>query len=336
MKILIVEVNWLGDVLFSTPAIRALREKFPDSFISCLAVPRVREVLENNPRINEIIINDEDGSHRGFRGRMKLSAQLRKKNFDLAVLFHRSFTRALTVYLAGIPRRIGYYTFKRGLLLTDAVSMPKKDSLHRVDYYLRIVKSLGCDIRDRQYEFLTGCKDDIFIDNFLRGEGINGDDFLVCLNAGGNWGPKRWPRENFVRLADRLAVECNAKIILSGSKEDVGLVGQIAGAMEHRPVIAAGKTSLAQLAALFKKTGLVISADSGPLHMAASVGANLIALFGPTSPAITGPIGKGVIKVLQEGIGCVIPCYDKNCDDNKCMREITVEDVLSEVKQMRF
>lgn len=336
MRILIVEVNWLGDVLFSTPAIKALRGKFPDSFIACLAVPRVREILENNPCVNEIIINDEDGSHKGFWGRMKLAAQLRKKDFDLAILFHRSFSRALTVYLSGISRRIGYHTLKRALLLTEPLPMPKKDSLHRVDYYLGIVKRLGCGIQDRNYEFFTSRKDDIFIEPFLAEEGISNDDFLVCLNAGGNWGPKRWPRENFAKLADRLIAEYNAKVIFIGSKEDVGLVKSIAGAMAHKPVIAAGKTSLSQLAALFKKVQLVISADSGPLHIAASVGANLICLFGPTSGPVTGPIGKGVIRVIQKDIGCEIPCYDKNCDDNKCMREITVDDVFSEIKQMHF
>lgn len=352
MKILIVEVNWLGDVLFSTPAIKALRRKFPDSFIACLAVPRVREVLENNPCVNEIIINDEEGIHGGFRGRIRLAAALRKKNFDLAFLFHRSFSRALTVYLSGIPRRIGYHTPKRALLLTDALPMPQKDSLHRVDYYLGIVKRLECDIRDRNYEFFTSRKDDIFIEHFLQEEGLDKEDFLVCLNAGGNWGPKRWPEENFATLADRLISEYNVKVVFSGSKEDVALAESIAGAMAHRPIIAAGRTSLSQLAALFKKVHLVISADSGPLHIAASVGADIIALFGPTSASVTGPIGRGEIKVLQKDIGgstpfttnpersrrigCEVPCYDKNCDDNKCMREISVEDVMLEVKQMCF
>ncbi|TAN61795.1 lipopolysaccharide heptosyltransferase II [bacterium] len=334
MRILIVEVNWLGDVLFSTPAIKALREKFPDSFIACLAVPRVREVLENNPCVNEIITNDEDGSYRGFWGRMKLAAQLRKKDFDLAIFFHRSFSRALTVYLSGVPRRVGYHTPKRALLLNDALPMPQKDSLHRVDYYLGIVKRLGCGIQDRNYEFFTSRNDDIFIEHFLAEEGIHNEDFLVCLNAGGNWGPKRWPQENFAKLADRLIEEYNAKVVFSGSKEDVGLVKAISGAMAHKPVIAAGKTSLSQLAALFRKVQLVVSADSGPLHIAASVGANLIALFGPTSAPVTGPVGKGAIRVIQKDISCTVPCYDKNCDDNKCMREITVDDVLSEVKKL--
>ena len=113
MKILIVEVNWLGDVLFSTAAIRSLRRRFPDSFISCLIVPRVREVLEDNPNINEIIINDEDVRHKGLVGSLRLAGQLREKGFDLAVLFHRSFSRTALACLSGIPRRIGYDTWKR-------------------------------------------------------------------------------------------------------------------------------------------------------------------------------------------------------------------------------
>ena len=334
MKILIVEVNWLGDVLFSTPAIKALRKKFPDSHIACLIVPRVREILAHNPNINELIINDEKGLHKGLSGNMKLARELKEKKFDMAVLFHRSFTRALITYWAGIPQRIGYSTWKRSLLLTQAIPMPKKDSLHRVDYYLTIVEPLGCDTDDRFYEFFTSEKDNTFIENLLQQEAISAGDFTVCLNPGGNWLPKRWPKEHFARLADRLIAEYQAKVIFSGSNEDVPLIKEIASLMKHPPIITAGKTSVTQSACLFKKAKVVISADSGPLHIAAAVGANIIALFGPTSHLITGPLGRGAIKILHKDIiGCCIPCYDTNCDDNRCMRELSVEEVFSAVRE---
>ncbi len=333
MKILIIEVNWLGDVLFSTAAIRSLRRRFPESFISCLIVPRVREVLEDNPNINEIIINDEDSLHKGLMGSLRLAGQLREKGFDLAVLFHRSFSRTALACLSGISRRIGYDTWKRHFLLTQAVALPKKDSLHRVDHYLGIVRALGCDISERGYDFFIVRQDEEFTDEFFKKEGLKENDFVVCLNPGGNWYPKRWPKENFALLADILIRECGMKVIFSGSQGDIGLVDEIRAKMKEKPVIAAGKTTLKQSAAIFKKANLTVSADSGPLHIASAVGANVIALFGPTDPAITGPIGKGKVVIIQKQIDCRIPCYDLNCNDNRCMRAITVSDVIEEVKK---
>lgn len=336
MKILIVEVNWLGDVLFSTAAIRALRGKFPESYISCLVVPGVREVVEGNPYIDEIIINDEAGVHRGLWGRLKLINELRGRKFDLAVFFHRSFSRAAVVYLAGVTQRIGYDTWKRHFLLTQPLAMAKKDSLHRVDHYLRIVEPLGCDISRRRYDFFVSQSDIDFARRFLRDEGINDKDFLVCLNPGGNWPPKRWPKESFSLLADRLIREYKFKIIFSGSQNDCRLVNEIIGNMREKAIIAAGKATLKQSAALFQRMNLVISADSGPLHIAASMGVEVIALFGPTSKEITGPIGKGRITVIQRPGDCHIPCYESGCGDNRCMRAITVEEVLARVKKSAF
>lgn len=335
MNILIIEVNWLGDVLFSTPAIKALRKKFPDSRISCLIVPRVKEVLENNPYIDELIINDEEGLHKGFLGRLKLVGTLKSKNFDLAVFFHRSFSRALTAYLAGIPRRLGHITWKRRFLLTEALPMPAKDSLHRVDHYLNIVKPLGCSTDDRQYEFFLSQEDDKFAEDFWNKEGFKKSDWIVCLNPGGNWGPKRWPKENFALLADRLISECQAKIIFSGSKDDILLIKEITRMMEQKQFsVSAGHTNIKQAGAIFKKANLVVSGDSGPLHIASGVGADVLALFGPTSPEITGPIGRGRVEVMRKPLKCLVPCYDSACNDNRCMREIMVEDVLREVKEM--
>jgi lipopolysaccharide heptosyltransferase II len=332
MKILIIEVNWLGDVLFSTPAVKALRKKFPDSFISCLIAPGAVEILEGSPYINELIVNDEKGLHGGFWGKIRLAKELRKKKFDLAILFHRSSTRAFIAYLAGIPRRVGYATRKRRFLLTEVLPMPEKDSTHRVDYYLGIVKTLGCDSQDRLYEFFTTEEDVRFAQDFLSSEGITPGDFIVCLNPGGNWPPKRWPKENFAVLADKLISGYQVKVVFCGSKNDRELIAEIVSRMSRRPIIAAGRVNLKQLAGIFKRADLVISGDSGPLHIAASLGRNIIGLFGPTSSLVTCPMGRGKIKIMRKDSDCRIPCYDKDCNNNLCMRKITPEDVLSEIK----
>lgn len=343
----------MGDVLFSTPAIKALRKKFPDSFIACLIAPRAVEILEGSPYINELIVNDEKGLHSGFWGKIRLAKELRKKKFDLAILFHRSSTRAFIAYLAGIPRRVGYATWKRRFFLTEVIPMPKRDSTHRVDYYLGIVKTLGCDSQDRLYEFFTTEEDVRFAQDLLSTEGITPGDFIVCLNPGGNWPPKRWPKENFAVLADKLISGYQAKVVFCGSGNDRELIADIVSRMSrqpagsaclpagrvlpsdrqsHLPIIVAGRINLKQLAGIFKRADLVISGDSGPLHIAASLGRDIIGLFGPTSIGVTGPMGRGKIKIMQKDSDCRIPCYDKDCNNNLCMRKITPEDVLLEIK----
>jgi len=326
-RILIVNVNWVGDVLFSTPLIRAAREKFPDAYIACMVAPRCKEALELNPRLNGIIIYDEEGAHKGPFGKLKLISYLRSKKFDAAILLHRSLTRALIVFLAGIPRRIGYYTRKRRYLLTEAVETPSEE-MHRVDFFLNLGKTLGISLKDRNYEFFISGKDRESAGLLLAAKGIMPGDKAVVINPGGNWDPKRWPKENFARIADEIAKRFNARIIITGAKKDIGLAQAISSKMSRRPAITCGETSLRELAAIFEKAILVVSNDSGPLHIAVSMGAKAVALFGPTAPRITGPVGKGAFAVLKEDVGCEIPCYDLSCGDYKCMSAITVEGAL--------
>ncbi len=139
-RILIFNVNWLGDVLFSTAAIRAVRATYPESFIACAIPARCYQILEGNPHLDEVIIFDEKGSHRTLVGKIAFMRFLGKKKFDTVFLLHRSFSRALLCALAGIGRRIGHATKKRGFLLTTKVVPPARDSVHRIDYYLTVME----------------------------------------------------------------------------------------------------------------------------------------------------------------------------------------------------
>ena len=333
-KILVVNVNWLGDVLLSTAAIRAIKKANPDSHLACMVVERCVEILEDNPYLDEIIVFDEKKAQKGFIAKIRFIKELKKKEFDIVFLFHRSFTRTLIALLAGIPERIGYYTPKRSFLLTKKIKPINKD-VHRLDHYLGIVQACGINSDGRNYELFVSEDDRKYAAELLKKEGVQDKDFVVVINPGGNWQPKRWPKDVFAKLSDRLANELKAKIIISGAAKDIILANQIAGQMTAKPIILAGKTTLKQLGALMQQVKLVVSADSGPMHIAAGVGANLVALFGPTSPLITGPIGKGKIKVIHKDIGCNIPCYKLNCRDSRCMREISVEEVFEKVKEFR-
>ncbi|MCX7661620.1 MAG: glycosyltransferase family 9 protein, partial [Candidatus Omnitrophica bacterium] len=215
-KILIFNVNWLGDVLFSTATIRNIRYNFPESYIGCIIPPRAYEVLKGNPHIDEIILFDEKERQSSIKEKINFVRLLKFKKFNMVFLLHRSFTRAFLCWLAGIPERIGYATLKRRFILTKGIPAIDRDSLHRIDYYLNIIEKAGLKVYDRYLEFFVEEKDIDFVKGILEKQNIRDSDFLVGLNPGGNWAPKRWPEEYWAKLADRLIEEFSFKVIITG------------------------------------------------------------------------------------------------------------------------
>jgi len=335
-RILIFNVNWLGDVLFSTAVIRNLRLNYPESFIACIIPSRCYSVLKGNPHLDEIIIFDEKDRHKGILALLGFVRSLKAKRFDKVFLLHKSFSRALICRLAGIPERIGHFTKKRGFLLTQKIIPPKKDSVHRIDYYLDIIDKAGLKIEDRYTEFFFSEEDACLVNNFLEKNGVSKKDFVVAINPGGNWLPKRWPKEYWAELADRLMDKFKAKVIITGSHKDLPLAAHISAKMLNKPISACGAFNIKQLGALAKRVDLFISADSGPLHIANSVGTKkMIALFGPTSCSITGPYPDKNVVILQKNVGCLIPCYEVHCKDNRCMKAITPQDVIEKINDFK-
>jgi len=331
-RVLVVNVNWVGDVVFSTPIFKAIKSYWPDAFIACLAVPRVQEVLESCPYLDEIIVYDERGSHRGLWGKFKLILNLRQHHFDIAFLLHRSWTRAFLVYCAAIKERVGYDTKNRGKLLTHKVPLPEV-LLHRSDIYLNVIEHFGFTVKDRTCELKVDLKAQEQIQELLSKHNISQNDVIIIVNVGGNWDLKKWPLEYFTEFLSRLTHECSVKVIIPGALKDVKVAQEVSRKSGIQPVILAGQTNLKQLIALMKRASLVISADSGPMHIASSVGTGGIALFGPTRPELTGPRGPGQFRILQKDVGCNRKaCYFLECPDNKCMQAITVDDVLKEVR----
>lgn len=332
-RILIINVNWLGDTLFATPFIRAIRNHYPDSYIAVLTHPRCYEILEGNPNINEVIIYDEKKKHRNLVGKFSIISYLRSKKFDTAFILKKSLSRTLILLFSKIPKRIGYRSKRAGFLLTKKVDIPKQE-VHKVEYFLNLARAVGMDPKNKNYEIIISKNDTRNAGRLLKNAGVDGRRFIV-LNAGGNWDPKRWPAGNFARLGDEIFNRSGIDIVLTGAEKDMGLAENISSLMKHKPFILCGKTDLKTLGAIFRKAECVISNDSGPMHLAVSVRANVIAIFGPTSPELTGPYGNGRYIVLQKDIGCKIPCYNLKCEDNRCMKAVTVEDVLEALNEIK-
>jgi lipopolysaccharide heptosyltransferase II len=332
-NILVVNVNWLGDVIFSTPIFKALKEAYPQARVSCLAVPRVKEVLEHCPFIDEVIVYDEKGRHWYPWEKLRLIGSLRQKKFDAAFLLHRSLTRALLTFLVGIPVRVGYRSAKPSVFLTRQISV--EENAHRMDEYAKIVEELGVAV-DKVYGLEVSAQELKDMEEKLLKHGIGPGDYLVVVNAGGNWDLKRWPHERFGQLIARLVKDFRVKVVIPGSDKDRALAQSIARLSGVDPLVLAGSTGLKELMALFKRANCVISNDTGPLHLAASVGTDVIALFGPTRPEITGPRGRGRAMVLHKEIGCnKAPCYHLSCSHNECLHAITVDDVCQALQKIR-
>jgi ADP-heptose:LPS heptosyltransferase len=208
--------------------------------------------------------------------------------------------------------------------------------MHRIDFYLNIIESAGLKVEDRYTEFFTEEEDSLFVDNFLKAHSVNSGDTIVLVNPGGNWPPKRWIKEYWAQVSDRLISECKAKVIITGAHNDIPLAQAIKELMKGSPVLACGVLNLKQLAALAKRADIFITADTGPLHIANAIGAKkIIALFGPTDPSLTGPYPLKNALIIRKDIGCKIPCYEVHCKNNRCMKAITPEDVMAAVKSVR-
>lgn len=333
-RILIYNVNWIGDVLLSTAAIKGLRRAYPGAYLACVIPERCREILEGNHNLDEVIVFDERDKKTGISGFIEFIRLLRRRKFDTCLLLHRSMTRALIAFLSGITDRVGYDYRKHNFLLTRVVSFPDPSAVHRLEYYLALAGAIGADVSDKRPELYIGESDIAFARRLLADNGVLEKEPAVALNAGGNWGPKRWPPENFALLADKLVSELGVKVVITGSIGDKRLAGTIAGKMKSQAINIAGKTDLKQLAAVFKQSRVVVSADSAPMHIACAVGAPLVCLLGPTAARITGPYPEENAVILRKDIGCEIPCYNVQCDDNRCMRAISVDEVFDVLKEM--
>lgn len=334
-SILVVNVNWVGDVILSSPIFTALKETYPQARVSCLAVPRVKEILESIPGVDEVILYDEQGVHKTPAAKLRLIFELARRHFDIAFLLHRSWTRAFLVFLAGIPRRVGYDTKGRGWLLTHKVS-PLDSGAHRLDHYLHVLESFGVKVKNRQSSLVVFDQARDEIQAVLEKHGVAEEDFLVVINPVGNWNLKRWPARNFTLLIDRLTAQEKVKVVLCAAPADTAEVQEIEASVQRRVINLAGQTTFKQLVALLQRAHLVISADSGPLHIAHSVGTDVIGLWGPTRPEVTGPRGRGRAWILQHDVGCNRrPCYYLQCPDNVCMQAVTVEEVFDAVETIR-
>ncbi len=328
-KILVMHTGgWIGDMILLTPALHALRDQFPCADISMLILPRVQELMERNPYINKVIIYDKHITHKGIRQMMKIGKQLRSEKFDIAVILHpNSVSSIFLSYLANIPKCI-YGRLSENFLMRKS---KKGKKIHEVKRYLNIISSIANIEHYDNLEFWGITDNDI---NFARNIiGITNNP-TIGINISTTWHSKQWEIDNFAQLAHLLMKQFSAKVLLTGSKDDIELGNMVTDKVSDKSIInLVGITTITQLGAIIQCCNLYITSDSGPMHISAALGVPTIALFGPTDPTRHGPYGKGN-TVLKKDIECS-PCYKRECKmkNNACMKAIHPEDVVEAVKK---
>ena len=320
-NIYIKSVNWVGDVIMSTPALSRIRRKFPDARIVISARPWVAALLEDNPDIDELWL---EGTKR------ELIAKIRQRKFDLGFSFPNSFGTARLMYKGGIKRRIGYARDLRSFMLTDAVPCTKEiRRVHEVEYYINLLKPI-MEIDDQPRQLILPVNETArgSVNQKLLNAGIQQSDKIVGINPGAYAGTaKRWLPERYAETADRLAEKLNGKIVLTGIANEREVCEYIASLCKHPVTIMAGECNLKEAIALIDRFFIMATNDSGGMHIAAARKVPMVAVIGSTDWRTTYPYSDNA-KIFRKPTPCA-PCLLRECPiDHRCMTKITTDEIV--------
>lgn len=334
-RILIRAANWVGDAVMTTPVVRAVRKNYPRARITVLAKPWVIPVYENNPYIDEVMVYDNGGRHKNGMGVLRLSQDIRKAGFDLAILMQNAFEAALLAFLAGIPERVGYNTDARTLLLNRSVRMdPALKKKHLIAYYIGILEGVGMRPDGMNQDLMISERDSLYAGRLVHEKGLGHGRPVIGINPGATGGTaKRWFPERYAELCGLLANRYQTKILIFGGPADHDLGEKIAAMAAGSCINIAGKTGLSQAFALIRACDLFVTNDSGLMHAAAALGTRQAAVIGSTDPVATAPFSDRS-TLIRVPVLCS-PCLKKECPvDHKCMDLIGVDRVFQICKSI--
>ena len=361
MNILIVKLSAIGDVIHTLPSLAALRRCYPNADITWVVEEEAADLLAGHPDLNRVIVFGRkrwlNELRRGqitapLREMLLFLRDLRRRRYDLVIDFHGLLKSAVIVLLSGGKRKLGYDSLQElsGLFYNEKI--PEKMGKHAVDRYLDFVRHVAGKsgaarlAATPEFRITVGEKEKRRVAALLEensailttrekdgGDGRSGgreEGRFVAVNPVAFWETKLWEEEKFAELCDWLREELGIGIVLTGGES--APLERICRKMRTKAVNLGGRTTLRELACIYREAALLVTTDSGPMHLAAAVGTPIVALFGPTDPARTGPYGPGH-RIIRKGLSCS-PCFRKRCETPRCMTDISVEEVFTAVKEM--
>jgi heptosyltransferase-2 len=340
-RILVRGPNWLGDAVMCEPALRGLRRLFPDAQIALLVKPAVADLFAGHPALTRVLTYDTKGRHAGLSGKWALAGQLRRQGFDLAILFQNAFEAAFLTFLAGVPRRYGYATDGRSLLLSDPIAAPDHRALvHQVRYYWDLLKPLGLKGDPTAPELVVFPEEEQAMAGRFAQGGLTTTDVVVGINPGSTYGgAKRWLPERFAEVTERLcrtireSREQQVSVVIFGAKGEEHLGREIAARLSSRSLVLSGATTIRELMAAVKRCTMLLTNDTGPMHIASAFQVPVVAIFGPTDWRTTSPFGSAH-AIVRQPVDCA-PCLLRECPiDHRCMTRVTVDQVHEDTVQL--
>ena len=348
-RILVISLHKIGDVLFTTPAISTLKERFPQAKLTVWVKSRGKEVLENNPYVDEIFVFDnisvargfEDINHFDLTGRLKFLSEIRKRKFDLVVDLVGTCGTNVYSFLSGAPLRFGFDQHGFGFFLTKITS-PLGGRHLRLNY-LDVIRTMGVTPNNEDLVMELSLSEKDFAEKFMIDHSLNDNDFLVGIHPGAGWDTKRWPPANFAQLADLLVKETDAKIVLFGNTEEAELVRVILRQMKSKPIVMCGKLSLREMAAVINHCHLFLGNDTGPTYIAEALKVPVGIFFGSTNPAYSAPLGTECV-IIRKRVKCSPVDLHQYCFDepgipcrvgtHECMNSILAKEAFESLKSI--
>ena len=319
-KVLLIRLSSLGDIVLTTPTIRAVRANFPDAYLAMLVAKQSADVLRENPNLDEIITFDRLAKDKDTGEMWRIIRLLRERKFTLAIDLQRKFRTEMLMYLSGAAERVG-----KGWLCTTRV--PERGNKHATSHYFDLLHAVGIPAEDPKLElFLAESEREDAVQR-LKTAGVVDARLKVGLFPGAGWKLREWMPERFAAIGDRLVQHFNADVLIFGGQQESELVCRVANLMHTRVIPFAGNLQIRQLAACIEQCDLFVTNDTGPMHIAAAVGTPTVSLFGPGNHIRFQPLGA-----LHETIRHAVPCspckqFTDTCKDNICMKGIGVDEV---------
>ena len=341
-KILIIRLGSIGDVVRTLPALRALREKFPSSYIAWLVEEKAKGILEGNSDLDQLILFPRKKLVKGFinpftflptlQEPIRFIRELRRMKFDCVLDFHGIFKSGLISFLSGANHRVGFsrgFCKELNFIFNNYHVNPGNERLNRIGKNLALLSALGIEPVERDPVIPLSEDDWKKIDMFFTAQMIDNHRPLIAIHPGTSPGTpyKRWDEERYARLADLLIGKYQTRVMFTWGLDERSIVEQIARQMKHAPLIACETDNLRQLAELFRRCNLYIGSDTGPMHIAASVRTPVVALFGPTDHEVNAPSLKNRNIIVRREVACS-PCREFTCSSRACMKAIDCEEVL--------
>jgi predicted lipopolysaccharide heptosyltransferase III len=326
MRVLLVRPREIGDVVFTTPAVHAVRRKFPSAHIAYLVEPHAAPVVSHNRDLDEIIVAARSRKLQSVVTDLALGRRLRTKRFDLVIDFHGGPRASLLTWLSGAPQRIGYDAPGRRWMYTQRVPRPRAlRARHSVENQWDLLEPLGIARPDPARDAVRMSVDPKSHDEVVRrlsAAGVSDREHLVVIHVSAGNPFRRWPSEHFVAVASALAADPRLRVIVTSGPSELQAADQVVSAARSalspdagRRIVSAGEFTLSELRALFDRTAVFIGGDSGPLHIAATTTVPIVGLYGPTTPARSAPWRDPSLPFVPLDSG-ELPC--RPCDQRVC------------------